>query len=189
MKFVFSILFLFCLIGPVSADTKSVVNVAVTQIGKSDQDPKCHQGGCYEGNGREWCSEFVSWVYHEAGASFSGGKHIDWLLNDTGSIQTWFEKYGIYINRQSPTWEIFKPISGDYVFIGRVNAKGVLTERKHSGIVESVDSDGTLHTIEGNNHGQPVARYRYPLYLKNVTDNGPANGIVLGFGHTSVIAP
>ena len=62
------------------------------------------------------------------------------------------------------------------------NPKGGVTDRAHSGIVESVSSDGTLHTIEGNNKGKSVGRFQYPLYKTNISNNGPANGIILGFG-------
>ena len=168
---------------PRKVSGEAIIAVASSQIGKLDQAPGCPPAGCYLGHGTNWCSEFVSWVYHQAGDSFDGGKSEPWLLNNTVKVIHWFDERKAYVKRDSDQWKTFVPSPGDYVFIGRVDSNGKFTSRAHSGIVESVDADGTLHTIEGNNNGRAVARYIYPNYLTNVTDNGPANGIVLGFGH------
>jgi hypothetical protein len=166
------------------ADTRSsILQIAESQLGHGDQDQGCPANGCYMGFGRNWCSEFVSWVYHEAQVPFDGGKPVDWLLNDTGKIISWFTAENAYIDRNNPNWLNFIPATGDYIFIGRVGSNGALTNRQHSGIVEFIDNQGALHTIEGNNNGRPVDRYVYPNYKTNLTDNGPSNGVVLGFGH------
>ena len=162
----------------------AIVAIAISQLGHSDHDPGCPPVGCYGGRGKNWCSEFVSWAYRGAGVPFSGGKSADpWLLNDTGKLIRWFKSNGTWVDRQSPKWKTFEPKPGDYVFIGRARKRGRgLTSRAHSGIVESIDSDGTLHTIEGNNHRRPVMRLEYPNFRMNSQVNGTANGIIRGFG-------
>src|SRR5262249_16462857 len=129
-----------------------IVRTAVSQLGRYDQDLDCPERGCYFGKGKNWCSEFVSWVYRKAGVPFSGGGQRDWLLNDTRKIIAWFSERQSYVDRRSAYWSTYLPEPGDYVFIGRANPSGGLTDREHSGIVEFVDASGALHTIEGNNH-------------------------------------
>lgn len=164
-------------------DTHDIVAIAASELGHDDGDARCRGEGCYFARGSNWCSEFVSWVYLEAGAPFDGGRRHDWLLVNVEEIIAWFEARRAFVRRTDPAWADFVPAPGDYVWIGRVDERGEDTGRMHSGIVEFVDSQGALHTIEGNNAGRPVARFVYPDYAANATDNGPANGIVLGFGH------
>lgn len=156
----------------------SIVATAATQLGRDDSD--CGGQGCYFGNGKEWCSEFVAWTYNRAGFPFTTGGQGGWLLTSTTQIIDWFTSHSSYVDRFSPDWGAFTPTPGDYVFIGRVGDP----ERKHSGIVESIDASGTLHTIEGNNAGRRVARYVYPAFRTNTTSNAPTetNGYVKGFG-------
>jgi len=156
-----------------------IVKVALSQLGKGDQDRSCPRGGCYSGGGKNWCSEFVSWVYKEADVPFNGGRKGGWLLVDTGKIRRWFKKKKAYIDRNDSDWDTFVPSPGDYVFIGRVGN----SKRKHSGLVHRVCGND-LHTIEGNNMHRKVAKYVYPNFLTNTTSNAPAktNGYVIGFG-------
>ena len=173
-----------------SYDGQAVVAVALNELGHDDD--LCEEPGCYYAGGDDkvnWCSEFVSWVYHKAGYSFTDGSFSrkvrefssedgSWMHRSTSRIIRWFQKHEKYIDRDSPNWNSVKPQAGDYVFIGRAGNEN----RRHSGLVEFVDEYGTLHAIEGNNSRRDVARYRYPLFKTNTTDNGSANGIVLGIG-------
>jgi Bacterial tandem repeat domain 1/CHAP domain len=159
-----------------SPSGEAIVQTAIAQIGRDDGD--CPAPGCFNGNGGEWCSEFVSWVYNQAGAPFTGGGAGGWLLSNTTKIRNWFSAHATYLDR-SVSWSGVEPQPGDYVFISRVG-----TDREHSGIVEYVDVDGALHTIEGNNAGRRVGRYVYPNFRTNTTSNLPANtnGYVAGLG-------
>lgn len=156
----------------------AIVTVANGQMGRDDED--CPTSGCYHANHTEWCSEFVAWCYHEAGFPFTGGAEGGWLLKDTGQIIDWFGDHSTYLARGATDWDKFSPVAGDYIFIGRVGD----ADRKHSGIVDFVDSSGTLHTIEGNNAGRRVDKYTYPNFRTNSTSNDPpkTNGFVKGFG-------
>jgi len=154
-----------------------IVQTALSQHGKDDKD--CPKDGCYSAKGKEWCSEFVSWVYNEADVPFTGGRKGGWLLVDTGKIRRWFKKNRTYIERDDPGWDEFVPSPGDYVFIGRAGRP----RRKHSGLVRRVRGT-SLETIEGNNKGREVDEYFYPNFKINTTNNATTktNGIVLGFG-------
>lgn len=152
----------------------AIVAKALLEMGNDDGDVDCPSEGCYGGNGNWWCSEFVSWVYKEAGYPYTGG----WLKSNTDNTREWFRNNSTYVTKGSTDWNKVTPRPGDYVFIGRLGD----SDRKHSGIVERVDNAGTLHTIEGNNAGRPVARYQYPNYKSKKATNGVANGIVLGLG-------
>lgn len=159
-----------------------VIEVALSQVGKSDRDAGCPNSGCYGGRQRDWCSEFVSWVYWKSQSPFDGGKTQPWLLADSSKVVAWFRARKGYFERRDPEWKSLTPSAGDYVLIGRVGRNGKLTGRRHSGIVEFEDAEGNLHTIEGNNHGRPVARYVYPAFRTNVSSNGPSNGVIIGIG-------
>lgn len=174
---IFFLLTLACLyVGQVNATDSgnAIVSKALQELGNDDDDDDCPASGCYGGNGNWWCSEFVSWVYKEAGYPYSGG----WQKSNTDKTRDWFKANSTYITRSSKNWSKITPRPGDYVFIGRASD----STRKHSGIVERIDSAGTLHTIEGNNSGNVVARYQYLNYKTNSKIDGAVNGIVKGFG-------
>lgn len=161
-----------------------IVKTMTDELGNRDKNGTAI--GRYYSGGREWCAEFVSWCYYRAGvpldkgsftSSIAEGLEGDWMHRSTTRLRDWFLGEGKYIERGSPRWYDYMPMPGDFVFIGRADS-----DRKHSGLVEFLHPDGSLHTIEGNNGGRPVSRYEYPLYKINNTDNGSANGIVLGIG-------
>lgn len=83
------------------------------------------------GRGREaWCADFVSWVFSKAGSP----------LNESyvPSVENQMRKDG--------RWKKKDPQPGDLVLFDW-ERDGV---PDHMGIVESVNSDGSLNTIEGN---------------------------------------
>jgi uncharacterized protein (TIGR02594 family) len=96
-----------------------------------------------------WCAYFVSWLAKNAGAPIGAGG------NGTGYVPT-LEAWGKQENRFV---EFGKgaPSAGDIVIFdwGR---DGVAD---HTGIVERVDPNGTIHTIEGN-ASDVVKRRDYP---------------------------
>lgn len=85
-----------------------------------------------------WCAYFVSWLAKTAGAPVGASG------NGTGYVPTleaWGKQEGRYTARGAGT-----PNPGDIVIINW-GGRGVAD---HTGIVEKVDPDGTVHTIEGN---------------------------------------
>lgn len=94
-----------------------------------------------------WCAYFVSWLAHGAGAPVGdGGSGFGYVP----SLEAWARRRGTWL----PPNANVQP--GDVVIFRRGGA-GV---SDHIGIVERVDADGTLHTIEGNSSNQ-VARRTY----------------------------
>lgn len=139
---------------------REIVRIASGEIGRTN-------GTRYGAkNGDPWCSEFVSWVYQQAGYEFTTGPDDDtWLLTSVSKIRAWFKENSTFIQKQSSLtppgryhrdWLRFTPTTGDYVCFGEANAP-----LSHSGIVESLDSNDTLHTIEGN-ASEVVDRREYP---------------------------
>ena len=168
-----------------SVKRAEILKSALSEIGNHNDDGS--EYGRYLSGSYNWCSEFVSYVYKEAGYPFTNGSYSsqienapdngEWMQRTTKRIIHWFKEHSIYIGRGSEFWYDFLPRAGDYVFIGRYGS-----DRMHSGLVEYTACNGTLNTIEGNNSGRKVMRFQYPHYLINDKDNGSANGIVLGFG-------
>lgn len=80
-------------------------------------------------NNAAWCASFVSWCYK--------GNDVFGYQAGVSGIQMAAKSKGLYSEKGS-----YIPKPGD-VMIQKNGAS-------HTGIVESVDSDGTIHTIEGN---------------------------------------
>ena len=110
-----------------------------------------------------WCSDFVSWVYRNAGVPLTGGYEGGWLVTNNNSIRAWFERRGWWIDDTDPRFRVLEPRPGDYVRI-RTRTWG------HSAIVERVDGT-TLHLIEGNARGR-VRRVRYANYREHPKVDG-----------------
>lgn len=90
-----------------------------------------------------WCAYFVSYLARSAGAPVgASGQGFGWV----GSIEQWGKQTGRYFNSSSAT----PAQPGDIALFGT----------HHTGIVESVDAGGRIHTIEGNSSNK-VARRDY----------------------------
>ena len=162
-----------------------ILKKSMSELTKHDYDGTVN--GRYFSGGFNWCSEFVSWVYKEAGYPFTDGAYSarivdppdngEWMQRTSTRIVDWFQANSIYVHRDSDLWYDLEPRMGDYVLIGRFGS-----DRLHSGLVDYVSSSGTLHTIEGNNAGREVMRFQYPHYKINDKNNGEANGIIMGIG-------
>ena len=118
---------------------KRIVDLASIEIGNRDET----RYGAQQGD--KWCSEFVAWVYNQAGAPFSGGALTHpWLLVNVEQIKDWFTQNRTFIGRDDPDWPSFTPSPGDYVCFGNKD-----DPESHSGIFDHF-SGGSLLTIEGN---------------------------------------
>jgi Putative peptidoglycan binding domain/CHAP domain len=110
----------------------------------------------YFGRGREaWCADFVSWV-----SQHSGGK-----MNNpyTPSIVNELKAKG--------TWKTSNPQVGDLVLFDW-DHNGVAN---HIGLVEKVNPDGSLQTIEGNALDEASGKEGVFRHTRQLSD-------VLGFG-------
>lgn len=102
-----------------------------------------------------WCAYFVSWLAKEAGAPIGAGG------NGTGYVPTleaWGRQQGRFADVDS-----YRPAPGDIVIFDWAG-DGVAD---HTGIVERVDPDGTVHTIEGN-ASDVVKRREYPASTNDI---------------------
>jgi cell wall-associated NlpC family hydrolase len=110
---------------------------AQTQIGQAEQPPGSNDGpaiGMYrsavEGAypGAPWCAYFVSWAAAQAGAPIGDRGQG---LGSVAAITEWAGRTGRLVSQPQP---------GDLILFGT----------QHVGIVQSVNADGTLTTVEGN---------------------------------------
>lgn len=102
-----------------------------------------------------WCAYFVSWLAREAGAPIGAGG------NGTGYVPTleaWGKQEGRFAEHGTA-----RPNPGDIVIFdwGRDGTPD------HTGIVERVDPDGRVHTIEGN-ASDTILRRGYPADTSSI---------------------
>lgn len=110
---------------------------AQTQIGQAEQPPGSNDGpaismyrsaveGAYPG--APWCAYFVSWAAAQAGAPIGDRGQG---LGSVAAITEWAGRTGRLVSQPQP---------GDLILFGT----------EHVGIVQSVNPDGSLTTVEGN---------------------------------------
>jgi cell wall-associated NlpC family hydrolase len=128
------------------------LRVALGEIGQAEQPPGSNDSpriavyrSAVQGavSGQPWCAYFVSWAAAQAGAP----------LGETGQgfgavaqIEDWARRTGKLLPAGAT------PRPGDLILFGT----------QHVGIVESVASDGTITTVEGNTGDAVRRRSRSP---------------------------
>jgi hypothetical protein len=88
-----------------------------------------------------WCAYFVSWAAQQAGAPLGEAGQG---FGAVGAVAGWAQRTG----RWTPAGAGARPNPGDLIVWGS----------QHIGIVESVDPDGAIHTIEGNSSNAVTRR-------------------------------
>jgi CHAP domain len=122
--------------GATAAGT-SALQVAETQVGVTEQPPGSNDGpqiaayrtateGAYAG--APWCAYFVSWCAAQAGTPIGDRGQG---LGSVSEITDWARSTGRLTSTPAP---------GELILFGT----------EHVGIVESVNADGSLTTVEGN---------------------------------------
>jgi cell wall-associated NlpC family hydrolase len=110
---------------------------AETQIGQAEQPPGSNDGpaiamyrSAVEGSyaGAPWCAYFVSWAAAQAGAPIGDRGQG---LGSVAAITEWAGRTGRLVAQPQP---------GDLILFGT----------RHVGIVQAVNPDGSLTTVEGN---------------------------------------
>ena len=101
-----------------------------------------------------WCAYFVSWAAAQAGTPLGEAGQG---FGSVSALYGWAQRTG----RATPAGPGVRPNAGDLIVWGG----------RHVGIVESVDADGSIHTIEGNS-SNAVSRRSYG------PDGGGATGYV-----------
>jgi hypothetical protein len=126
----------------------NAVAAARTQVGQAEFPPGSNESpriteyrsavqGAVVG---PWCADFASWSAAQAGIPL--GENGEGFQS-VGALWEWAEGSGRAIPASAGT-----PQAGDLIVWGS----------EHVGIVESVDPDGTIHTIEGNSSDEVAQR-------------------------------
>jgi len=128
---------------------QAILNLVSREVGVAEQPPgsndspriaQYRQATAGSGVG-PWCAYFVSWAAREAGVPLGDAGQGYGLVDD---VWAWGERSGKAIPAGSGT-----PQPGD-----------LIVWDEHIGVVESVQPDGRITTIEGNSSNQ-VARRSY----------------------------
>ena len=135
---------------------------AQSQVGVSEQPPGSNDGPqiaefrtATAGSGvGPWCAYFTSWAAAQAGVPLGEAGQG---FGSVSALYGWAQRTG----RATPAGPGVQPNPGDLIVWGG----------HHIGIVESVDADGSIHTIEGNS-SNAVSRRTYG------PDGGGATGYV-----------
>jgi hypothetical protein len=123
--------------------------VAQAEVGVTEQPPgsndapriaEYRQSTAGSGIG-PWCGYFVSWAAQQAGAPLGEAGQG---FGAVSAVSDWAQRTG----RWNAAGSGIPPTAGDLIVWGG----------QHIGIVESVDPDGTLHTIEGNSSNMVTRR-------------------------------
>lgn len=130
----------------VNAD--KIISIAGAQIGtKATNIKKCkyntwYYGAVVSGSGYDWCETFVQWVFNEAGAS----SLLYTKTANCGYAAKAFQDHG--------RLKLSGFQRGDVVFFHWTNERSTLVPgtyvSDHVGIIERVNGDNTITTIEGN---------------------------------------
>jgi hypothetical protein len=147
---------------PASSVGQAIVNAALPEVGVSEQPPgsndspriaQYRQATAGSGVG-PWCAYFASWAARQAGVPLGDQGQGFGAVSD---VYGWAQKTG----RAIPNGTGVKPEPGDLIVWGG----------EHIGIVQSVDPNGSIHTIEGNSSDKVSQRTYGP-------DGGGATGYV-----------
>jgi hypothetical protein len=139
---------------------QAMVNLAAQEVGQAEQPPGANdspriaqyrQATAGSGVG-PWCSYFVSWAARQSGVPLGESGQGFGRVDD---VWAWAERTGKAIPAQGNT-----PAVGD-----------LIVWDEHIGMVQSVDPDGSIHTIEGNSSDKVSQRTYGP-------DGGGAVGYV-----------
>jgi CHAP domain len=123
--------------------------VAQQEIGQTEQPPGSNDSPriaeyrtATAGSGiGPWCSYFVSWAAKNAGVPLGEAGQG---FGAVSAVSSWAQRTG----RWNPAASGQPPQAGDLIVWGG----------QHIGIVESVDADGKVHTIEGNSSNMVTRR-------------------------------
>jgi len=133
---------------PVTAGQRAL-QFAQAEVGQAEQPPGSNDSPriaeyrtATAGSGiGPWCSYFVSWAARQAGAPLGEAGQG---FGAVGAVASWAQRTG----RWNPAASGTPPQAGDLIVWGG----------QHVGIVESVDADGRIHTVEGNSSNMVTRR-------------------------------
>jgi hypothetical protein len=141
----------------------AIVNAAAGEVGYGASPGQCQK---YASMCADWCAMFAIWCWRTAGVT---------PLPDTfvaRGVGAWGQ--GQHAWKWRPPAERGDPRPGDIVVYG---APGYITGG-HVSIVESVNADGTITTIDGNFNNRVVRRIINPLTARAGGNSLPIGGYV-----------
>ena len=149
-------------VGGVGTGGARALAAAQAEVGVAEQPPGSNDGpriaeyrSATAGSGvGPWCAYFTSWAAAQAGVPLGEAGQG---FGSVSALYAWGQRTG----RATPAGPGVRPNPGDLIVWGG----------HHIGIVESVDPDGSIHTIEGNS-SNAVSRRSYG------PDGGGATGYV-----------
>jgi hypothetical protein len=127
-----------------------MVAIASAEVGQSEQPPGSNDSAriaqyrsATAGNPGPgpWCAYFVSWVARQAGVPLGDQGQG---FGSVDALYSWAQQNGRAYTGRTPQ-------PGDLIVF-----------HEHIGLVESVDANGTIHTIEGNSGDQVARRVHAP---------------------------
>jgi hypothetical protein len=135
--------------GPAQTAGQRALQLAQQEIGQAEQPPGSNDSPriaeyrtATAGSGiGPWCAYFVSWAAKNAGAPLGEAGQG---FGSVAAVSSWAQRTG----RWNPAASGQPPQAGDLIVWGG----------QHIGIVESVDADGKIHTIEGNSSNMVTRR-------------------------------
>jgi hypothetical protein len=144
-----------------TAAGQAVLNLVRQEVGVKEEPPGSNNGArisqyrqATAGSGvGPWCAYFVSWAARSVGAPLGEQGQG---FGSVEQVWDWAQRSGKAIPAGTQP-----PQTGDLIVWGG----------RHIGMVESVDPDGTIHTIEGNSSDRVSQRTYGP-------DGGGATGFV-----------
>ncbi len=168
---------------------ETIMGIAEAELGNTDGESP----GRYHGHGSKWCSEFVSWVYWQAGEPFTGGAgdlgacDEEWNMSATYNVVAGFGRDAdwqfLSIDEIDDNWPggsdvPLEPQPGDYVLFS--NESGI--DRAHSGLVDEIVGPD-MNTIEGNVDNVVAAVTR-----SNWRTNQSGDPVVKGIGYRRLVS-
>ncbi len=177
------------LTGDQRADT---VNIAKSQVGYVEGSGNLNAYGQELGNnGQEWCAYFVVWCLKKAGVVERP------TSGSTTANVTWFQKKGLWHNKQAMAWNYngnscngvvdsaYVPQAGDFVAIE--NNGSASDGPDHTCMVVKVDSSW-VYTVEGNISNAVVER-KYSRTNWKLDGRESSSVAISGFGSINYKTP
>ena len=159
------------------ATVADIANLANAQVGNDCRPYTTLSGQSACANW--WCAVFASWVWRHAGVPDAPDT---WVATDTA---VWGQQRGLFKPR--PAGGIGNPQPGDMVVYGQPGA----STGGHVGIVYSVNSNGTITTIDGDYNGStPTTSHVFRDTVNPVSArSGASNWLISGYVSPPGVTP
>lgn len=141
-----------------SGNNSNVVEIAKAELGVEQGSDRMLE--FTDGNNEEWCADYVSWVFKQAGKPFSGGSSGGWRISSVANMRAYF--------RNGTDGSKYFDAPGENPQVGDV-AFWNPAVYSHVGIVVAVNDD--KFTVISGNWGNKVA-----LHPEMTNDGSTING-------------